>query len=105
MAVSGEFTDGHKTTLVFDFIEFDRYIIDELHSRLRIVDKLLTLLIEQLTDHAQDKSFQERDTSMKKRLQDAMQAMKVKFKYYINRSGEFFWTCLYGCDRLRGLKN
>lgn len=104
MAVEEDFKNGHVTMPVFDFIEFDKYIIDELHALLRIFDKLLTLLIQELTDHPFDKFLSKQKTSMQKRLQDAMNALEIKFKYYINKNGDISWSCLYKRDRVKALK-
>lgn len=93
MSVSGAFVGGHKSVTVFDCVPSERYILDELHSLLRVFDKLLTLLIKELTNHAMEKRLERQSTSMQKPLQDALDEIGIKFKY-IDKKGEISWTCL-----------
>jgi len=76
----------------FDFISWDHVILDELHSLLRVTDKLLELLIEEL---------QQIGTSEK--LTDAFSSLGIQFHYYLDKQGTLSWTSLSGVGKRKML--
>ena len=89
---------GHKKTPLFDMINMENYLIDELHVMLRITDRLWSLLMHKIMasgffDIAHDIIIEE------------MHRIGVRFQFWQERDlNKWSYTSLMGQDKLKVLR-
>jgi len=91
-ALSKELEFGYKDKPLFGFLSWDHIIVDELHSLLRITDKLLELLI---ADLQRSGTFEQ--------LPAAFSQLGIQFSFYVSKEGVLSWTSLTGVHKKRML--
>ncbi|GET66879.1 hypothetical protein GLOIN_2v1778046 [Rhizophagus irregularis DAOM 181602=DAOM 197198] len=93
------FYSGHHKKPLFDMIEIENYLVDELHVMLRITDRLWILVIHEIIESG----FFDiaREVIIKE-----MQRIGVRFQFWQERdSNKWSYTSLMGQEKLKVLRN
>jgi len=108
-ALAGVKDLGYKDKPLFGFIKWENIILDELHSMLRVTDKLLELLIEELQQigtllvvslSCADADF----PGTHELLPAAFSSIGVLFNFYVSKDGILSWTSLSGVSKKKMLE-
>jgi len=85
-------------------IPLDHWIIDELHLMLRVMDRLLSLLFNEIKiTQSSNKNYSE---ALRKTVQEEMERIKVSFKFSLaENSKQWTYTSLMGPDKLKVLQS
>lgn len=89
---------------LFTMIPLDHWIIDELHLMLRVMDRLLSLLFNEIKiTQSSNKNYSE---ALRKTVQEEMERIKVSFKFSLaENSKQWTYTSLMSPDKLKVLQS
>jgi hypothetical protein len=95
--------NGQIRQPLFSMIPLDHWVIDELHLMLRVMDRLLSLLFNEIKiTQSSNKNFSE---ALRKIVQEEMERIKVPFKFSLaENSKQWTYTSLMGPDKLKVLR-
>jgi len=97
-------TGGYKNTTIFEFIEFENYVIDVLHLMLRVTDKLFENLLSFFNTLDNDTSFDLDKRINLRRFHDFLtNDCKISSPIYLNKDGKIEFRSLNQIERMRFL--